>query len=166
MVTAFAFAQVKSTVMRSAVTFKIKNFGITNDGVIGGLKAEVNFNPADLAKSSMEASADVNTINTDNSMRDDHLKSDKFFDVAHYPRITIKSVSFKHDSGRNYTGQFSVTIKDKTRVLAIPFRYNETGNAATLAGSFKLKRSDFGIGGSGLTLGDEVTVAIDVTVSK
>ena len=72
MIITCAFAQVKSTVARSSVTFKIKNFGITNEGVISGLKAEVNFNPADLAKSSIEASVDVNTINTDNSMRDEH----------------------------------------------------------------------------------------------
>src|SRR5579862_1500413 len=111
----FSFAQVKpQTVSKSSITFHIKNLGITVDGVFGGFKGEIKFDPANLAASSIEASVETNTIDTDNGTRNDHLKSDSYFDVAKYPNITMKSVSFKHKSGKNYTGTFSLTIKDKT----------------------------------------------------
>src|ERR1700749_3842303 len=76
------FAQVKSTVVRSSITFQIKNVGISTGGSFSGLQAAVQFNPADLAASSIEASIDANTINTDNDSRDGHLKSEDFFDAA------------------------------------------------------------------------------------
>src|ERR1700744_5884879 len=118
-----AFAQVKYTVTKSTVTFKIKNLGINTGGSFSGVQANIMFDSANLGASNIQATADAATINTDNDMRDDHLKSDSYFDVAKYPKITIKSVSLKHKSGNNYTGQFSVTIKDKTQTLEIPFTY-------------------------------------------
>jgi polyisoprenoid-binding protein YceI len=156
---------VKSTVTRSAISFKAKNMGIGVDGVVGGLQANVQFDQSNLASASIEASVDANTINTDNSSRDDHLKGEDFFDVAHYPKITIKSVSFKHKSGNNYTGQFNLTIKGKTKLLEIPFTITQKGNTLAFKSSFKLNRLDFGIDESSMVLSDDVAVNIDAEVS-
>ena len=161
-----AFAQVKHTVTKSTITFKIKNLGINTDGNIGGLQANIKFDPANLGVSVIEATADVNTINSDNDMRDEHLKGESFFDVAKYPKITFKSVSIKHQSGDNYTGQFNVTIKNKTQLLDIPFIYTTSGNTASFKGVFKIKRSDFGIGGSSMVLSNEANVTVDLETSK
>jgi polyisoprenoid-binding protein YceI len=161
-----SFAPVKSTVTRSAIAFRIKNMGIGVDGAIGGLQADVRFNPTNFESSTIEASAEAITINTDNSSRDDHLKGEDFFDVAHYPKITIKSVSFKHKGGNNYTGQFNLTIKGKTKLIEIPFTYTEKSTTAAFKGSFKLNRLDFGVGDSSLILSDDVTVTIDAEAGK
>ncbi len=158
------FAQIKSTITRSAITFTIKNVGISTGGSIGGLVAAVQFNPANLPASNIEASVDVNTLNTDNSSRDDHLKSEDFFDVTHYPKITLKSVSFKHKNGNNFSGQFSLAIKNKSKLVEVPFSYVENNGSATLKGSFKLNRLDYGVGTDSFTLSDDVTVNIDVEV--
>ena len=162
-IASFGFAPA-NTVTRSAITFQTKNMGIGVSGIIGGLQANVQFNAATLASSSIEASVDVNTINTDNSSRDDHLKSDEFFDIAHYPKITIKSVSFKHKSGSNYTGVFNLTIKGKTKQVEIPFTITEKGNELAFKSSFKLNRLDYGIGESSMVLSDNVIVNIDAEV--
>ncbi len=161
-----AFTPVQNTITRSAITFKIKNLGITTGGAIGGLQASAQFNPASLATSSIEASVDVNTINTDNSTRDDHLKSDEFFDAPHYPKISLKSVSFKHKSGNNYTGQFSLTMKGKTKLVEIPFTYTDKGSTIEFTGSFKLNRLDYGVGSSSLVMSDDVIVSIDAEAGK
>jgi len=160
------FAQVKHTVTKSTITFQIKNMGFNTGGNIGGVQAAIMFDPGKLDASSIEASADVATINTDNNMRDEHLKSDSYFDAAKYPKITMKSVSLKQKSGNNYIGQFSVTIKDKTKLLDMPFTYTENGNTAVFNGTLKLKRSDFGIGGGSMVMSDDVKVTIDVETSK
>jgi polyisoprenoid-binding protein YceI len=161
-----AFAQVKQTLSKSSVTFQIKNLGFNTSGSIDVIHADISFDAASLTAGSITATADMATINSDNDMRDEHLKSAEFFDVPDYPKITMKSVAFKHRSGNNFTGQFNVTIKNKTKLIDVPFTYTETTGAASFKGSFKLKRSDFGIGGPSLSLSDDVTVTINVETSR
>jgi polyisoprenoid-binding protein YceI len=161
-----AIAQVKHSITKATVTFQIKNMGFNTHGNIGGVEADIKFDAANLNASSIDASADAKTINTDNDMRDEHLRSDSYFDVATYPKITMKSVAIKHKSGNNYVGQFNVTIKNKTHLLDVPFSYTENGNTADFNGALKLKRTDFDIGGSSMVMSNDVTVNIDVETSK
>ncbi|WP_259065575.1 YceI family protein [Mucilaginibacter sp. X4EP1] len=156
----------QSTITHSTISFKIKNLGINTNGTISGLQANVKFNPADLASGTLDASVDANTINTDNSMRDEHLRKEEFFDPAHYPKITLKSVSFKQKGGNNYSGIFSLTIKGKTRQVEIHFTYIDKGSSIAFNGIFKLNRLDFGIGGSSLVMSNEVTVTVDAEVAR
>jgi len=158
------FAMAQSTVTKSSVTFQVRNLGISVTGNVSGLKADIQFNPGNLAIASIDASVDANTISTDNSSRDEHLKEAEFFDPAHYPRIIMKSVSFKHRSGSNYTGFFNLTIKNKTKLVEVPFVFMQKGSAMTFKGSFKINRLDFGVGDSSLILSNEVTVDIEAEI--
>ncbi|HJP64066.1 MAG TPA: YceI family protein [Mucilaginibacter sp.] len=161
------FAQVKpQTVTRSSVVFHIKNLGITIDGIFAGFKGDIKFDPAKLDSSTIKASVDVNTIDTDNGTRNDHLKSESFFDAAKYPTISMKSAAFKHNSGSNYTGTFNLTIKNVTKTIDVPFTYSETTNTAEFKSNFQIKRSDYGVGGKSLVMSDDVKVELDVTTSK
>jgi polyisoprenoid-binding protein YceI len=157
-------AQAAAT--RSVITFEIKNMGITTGGSIGGLTANVHFNPANLNASTLEASVDVSTINTDNTSRDEHLRSEDFFNVARYPKISLKSIVFKHKSGNNYTGTFNLTIKDKSKQIEIPFTFLDKESTGEFKGTFKINRLDFGVGTTSLILSDEVTVYIDCEEKK
>ncbi|QTE35514.1 YceI family protein [Mucilaginibacter gossypii] len=161
--TAAGFAQ---TVSKSDISFKIKNLGFNVGGTFGGLQADIKFKPNDLEGSSIEASVLSNTVNTDNESRDKHLKSEDYFDVIKYPKITLKSVSFKRKSGSNYIGNFNVTIRDKTKLIEVPFTYTESGNTAQLKGSFMISRTDFGIGGKNLILSNEANVSVEAEISK
>ncbi|RZA01311.1 MAG: YceI family protein [Sphingobacteriaceae bacterium] len=159
-----AFAQVK--VAKAKITFQIKNLGINTNGFFGNMQANIQFDPAALATSTIEATADVNSINTDNDTRDEHLRSDEFFDVAKFPKITMKSVSFKHKSGNNYSGQFNLIMKNHTKSFEVPFTYVASGNNGSFKGSFKLNRLDFGVGEKSLVLSNDVTVNLEVETSK
>lgn len=161
-----AAAQVKQTVTKSSITFKIKNMGINTGGNFSGLQADIRFDAANLASSVIDASVDANSIDTDNGMRDTHLKSADYFDVTRYPRISMKSVSFKHKSGDNYTGVFNVSIKDKTKTVEVPFSYYVSGSTGHFEGSFKINRLDFGIGDKSMILSNEATISIEIETSK
>ena len=163
----FAFTYItKQSVTKSAVTFQIKNLGINVGGSFSGLKADINFDPAHLETSSIEASVQANTVNTDNETRDHHLKSDSYFNAEKYPEIKMKSVSFKHNSGNNYTGTFDLTIKDKTNQVQVPFTYTENGNDSEFKGTLKIKRTDYGVGGRSMVMSNDVTISIDVSTTK
>ena len=161
-----AFAQLKNNITKSKITFEIKNLGIKTGGSIGSMQADVNFDPAKLDASKIEAVADITTINTDNNTRDGHLKGEDYFDVAKYPKITMSSVSFKKKGGNDYVGQFNITIKDKTKLVDLPFTYTNAGSTALLKGSFKINRRDFGIGGGSLTLANEATIFVEAETTR
>lgn len=161
-----SIVHAQTAVTRSAISFEIKNLGITTGGTIAGLIAKIHVNPANLNASTIEASVDAGTINTDNSSRDEHLRSEDFFDVAKYPRITLKSTAIRHKSGSNYIGTFILTIKDKSKQIEIPFVYSDKANAEAFKGSFKINRLDFGVGDSSMVLSDDVIIHIDCELKK
>ena len=156
----------QTSITRSVITFEIKNLGIATGGSFGGLVTKTHFTPNNLNASTLEASVDVNTINTDNSAKDEHLRSEDFFDAAHYPKISLKSIAFKHKSGNNYTGTFTLTIKDKSKQIEMPFTFLDKGNSVEFKGTFKINRLDFGVGSSSMTLADEVKINIDCEEKK
>jgi polyisoprenoid-binding protein YceI len=164
--TPFCFAQAKHIPTKSTVTFQIKNLGINVGGSFSGFKGDLQFDPSRLDSSRIEASVDAKTINTDNDGRDEHLRSDSYFDVDKYPQITLKSVSFRHKSGNNYSGVFNLTIKDKTRQVELPFTYTENGGAASFRGNLKIQRTDYGVGGTSLVMADDVSISINVDTTR
>lgn len=156
----------KVVILKNTIKFQLKNLGINTGGTINGLQATMVFSPDKLETSTIEAVLDVKSINTDNDLRDSHLRSDEFFDAAKYPNIIMKSISFKHKSGDKYVGQFNITIKDKTKTFDVPFTYTTADNTATFKGGLKLNRLDFNIGGKSLVLGNEVSVSIKVQIAR
>lgn len=159
-------ALAQNNITKSKITFELKNLGIKTGGTIGGVQGSIVFTPENLAASKIEATADVNTINTDNDRRDEHLKKDDYFDVAKYPQINMSSVSFKKKSGNSYTGVFNITIKNKTKQIDVPFTIANLSTGQFLKGTFKINRKDFGIGGSSMTMSDDVTVAVEAETTK
>ncbi|MFD0765747.1 YceI family protein [Mucilaginibacter lutimaris] len=151
-----AFAQ--NNITKAKISFELKNLGIKTGGIIGGVQGNVAFDPNKLATSKIEATADVNTINTDNDMRDEHLKRDDYFDAEKYPKMSLSSVSFKKTKANSFTGVFNLTIKGITKAVEVPFVYAATSAGNVFKGSFKINRKDFKIGGNSMTMSDDVTV--------
>ncbi|QHS54599.1 YceI family protein [Mucilaginibacter sp. 14171R-50] len=159
-ITAGAFAQNKSNITSAKITFELKNLGIKTGGTIGGVQGNIMFDPANPGGSKIEATADANTINTDNSMRDGHLKGEDYFSADTYPKIAMSSLSFQKKDSR-FVGRFNLTIKGTTKPVEVPFNYTEQGNTSNFKGSFKINRKDFGVGGSSMTMSDDVTIFIE-----
>ncbi len=160
-----AIAQTVWRPYSAIVSFKIKNAGFTVDGSFKGFKGELIFDPNALPTSSLKGSVDVATINTDNTKRDNHLKSDDYFDAEKFRLIEISSKKL-YKNGDGFAGIFNVTIKDKTKEVEIPFNFSNTGANGVFEGSFTIDRRDFGVGGSSLIMGDEVKVSIVVNARK
>ena len=161
-----AFAQTKGNITNAKISFELKNLGFKTGGVIGGVQGNIAFDPAKLATSKIEAAADINTINTDNDMRDEHLKKPEYFDAQKYPKMSLSSVSFKNKSGNSYIGQFNLTIKGVTKAVDVPFNYAEIATGSVFKGSFKINRRDFGVGGNSMTMSDMVTINFEAETAK
>src|SRR6187397_66277 len=75
----------------STISFKIKNLGFNTTGSFSGLAGTVTFTPDNPDGCSFDVHIDANTVNTGVEMRDNHLRSDDFFDVKNYPQIRFVS---------------------------------------------------------------------------
>ena len=150
----------------SSVKFEIKNFGFNVTGSFSGLKGTVQFDPSDLNNSSFGVTIDANSINTGIDMRDDHLRSDSYFDVKNYPRIHFVS---SHITPAKKAGTFFVsgnlTIKETTKEVSFPFTAQPQADGFLFNGEFKINRRDFKVGGSG-TISNELTVKLEVVAKK
>lgn len=73
---------------------------------------------------------DVNSVNTDNEMRDKHLKGDDFFNAEKYPKMTFKSTSMKKVSDKKYVLEGDLTIRDITKRVKFDVNYGGIVNDA------------------------------------
>ena len=164
-ITANLFAQNYVPVNEgSKVAFKIKNLGFNVDGSFTGLKGSVKFNPADINTSSFDVTVDANTINTDNNMRDNHLREDTYFDVKNHPVIHFVSEKITAAKG-SFLVSGKLTIKNKTKDISFPFTAKEENSGYIFDGEFKINRRDFEVGG-GSTLSDNVTINLHIISKK
>jgi polyisoprenoid-binding protein YceI len=146
----------------AGVSFKIRMLGSNVEGKFKGFVGQIKFDPKDLSNASIVASVDAATIDTDNSLRNRHLKEkEDFFNVAKYPTIKMKSTKIERD-GENYIGYFDLTMKDKTQNIKVPFTFKQNGTNATFEGSTSINRRNWAVGGGTIGMSDNVTFAIIV----
>jgi polyisoprenoid-binding protein YceI len=157
-------AQYKPVDEGSALKFTISNFGFDVNGIFSGLTGKISFDAQNPATGSFNVSIDAATVNTDNTLRDKHLKEDGYFDVVNYPRIQLVSTSI---SGKNGAYKFAgkLTIKGKTKDVAFPFTAVATSDGYIFHGSFKINRKDFDVGGTS-TIANELEVSLNVHTVK
>lgn len=177
--TAFAQNKWKADVAHSTVKFSVPHMMISEtEGSFKVYDAEVSNTKDDFTDAKINFNIDVNSINTENEMRDNHLKADDFFNAAKYPKITFKGTSLKKVSGNNYVLEGDLTIRDVTKKVKLDVVYGGTlkdpyGN--TKAG-FKvtgvINRFDYGLKFNALTetggamVGKDVTITVKLELQK
>jgi polyisoprenoid-binding protein YceI len=148
----------------STLTFKIGNFGFDVSGSFTGFKGTINFDPQNITADSFDVTVEAATVNTDNNLRDGHLRGPSYFDVKNYP--TIHFISSKiTSSGKSFTAFGKLIIKGKTKDISIPFTAVPGTDEYLFKGSFKINRKDFGIGGTS-TISNELEVSLNVLAKK
>jgi len=101
------------------VDFTITHLAITNvHGRFGKVAATIQYNEADVTKSVVSATIDVTTIDTGESPRDSHLKTDAFFDVANFPTASFSSTSVAKD-GNNLKVTGNLTLHGVTKPVVL-----------------------------------------------
>ena len=159
----------------SQVNFAIKHMGVsTVRGSISGITGTILWDEKDLSKSSVEATMDTNTVNTNNSARDTDLKSDKFFNVAKYPTMTFKSTSVSRDNGKlRVVGDLTLAGVTKSVTLDVdgptaPQKGMGGKMVIGLSATGMVKRSDFNFAPKMPTMvvGDEIQFTIDAEANQ
>ena len=167
------FAQTKWSVdaVHSKVGFSVEHLVISEvEGQFKKFDGTIASSTPDFSNAQVNFTIDVNSVDTENEMRDNHLKNADFFDVAKYPSITFKSTSFKKLSGNKYLLAGNLTLHGVTKPVKFNVTYGGTakdGYGNTKAG-FKattvINRFDYGLKWNALTEAGGTTVGKDVTI--
>ncbi|MBB5394666.1 YceI family protein [Mucilaginibacter sp. AK015] len=152
----------------SEVQFKVKHLVIsTVTGSFKTFEGSLETDNEDFTDAKVEFSLDVDSIDTTQSQRDEHLKSADFFDAATHPKITFKSTSFTKD-GDDYKLNGLVTIKDVTKPITLNVEHGGIAGdfyGNTKAGfevSGKINRKEFGLTWDGVTEAGSIVVGEDI----
>ncbi|MFZ4705117.1 MAG: YceI family protein [Bacteroidales bacterium] len=168
------FAQTKWNVdvVHSSVKFTVEHLVISEvEGSFKTFNGSMSSANPDFTGATIDFTVDVNSISTDNEMRDTHLKSDDFFNAEKYPKMTFKSISFKKVSGNKYALTGNLTLRDVTKNVTFDVTYGGTakdGYGNTKAGfkaSTIINRFDYGLKWNALTEAGGMTVGSDVTIA-
>ena len=159
--------------------FTVRHLVISNvRGEFGKTTGKVVLDEKDPTKSSVEATIDVNTIDTRVPDRDAHLRSADFFDVAKYPTITFKSTKV-HAAGK---GKLEVIGDLTMKGVTKPVVLQVDGPSAEVKGPMGearrgmvartvVNRREFGLNWSkaveaGPVVGDDVQIEIEAEMVK
>jgi polyisoprenoid-binding protein YceI len=151
----------------ATASFAIRGlFGTTVHGTIRITQADLLFDPAELAKSTFNTTLEVRTLSTGISLRDEHLMKKEYFDPDTYPRITFRSTSMEKSGDGHFIVKGNLTMKGVERPQVIPFDYVPEGSNARFRGRFTVNRLVYGVGESSANMGDNVTVILDLPVTR
>jgi polyisoprenoid-binding protein YceI len=131
---------------QSSLTFIATQQGEKFTGTIKSLRASVRYSPTELAASSLDVSMDLKSIDTRSGERDAALATAVWFDYAHTPIATFKSVGPLRQTRDGAVADADLVIKGRTKRITFPFRFAASGAMATLDARVTLDRLDFGLG--------------------
>ena len=153
----------------SEINFVADSRMLSAHGFFGKWDADVQLDAANLGASSVSITIDAASINTRVDMRDNHLRSPDFFDVAKYPAITFKSVKITPAAGNKLTIEGDLTVKNVTKRISVPasMMFYDKG-VGRFRGQFTILRKDFGITYDAMVnpIENEVQVQWDIAIKE
>ncbi len=163
----------------SELGFKIKHLMISSvSGAFAKFNVQTETAAEDFSDATVEATVDVNSINTNNSQRDEHLRNADFFETEKHPNLIFKSTRVEKLDDDSFNLYGNLTIKETTQPVKLSVEYNGIakdpwGNVkAGFTVSGKLNRKDFGITYNavmetgGVMLGEDVKIQGEIQLVK
>jgi polyisoprenoid-binding protein YceI len=163
----------------STVGFSVDHMVISEtEGEFNSYTVSAKSDKEDFSDATFNVSIDINSIDTRDEKRDDHLKAEDFLDAAKYPKMTFVSTKLKKVKGNKYELHGNLTLKGITKAVVFNAKYGGTitdpwGN--TRAGfkiTGEIDRQDFGVSfngtmeAGGLLVGNEVRIVANIELIK
>ncbi|HEU4792574.1 MAG TPA: YceI family protein [Nitrolancea sp.] len=161
--------------IHSTAEFAVRHMMVaTAKGRFGSLEGSIKVNESDPSASSVTATIDVGTIDTNDPNRDTHLRSDDFFNAEQFPTITFQSKRVDVEDANNWHVVGDLTIRDVTREVVLDTEYLgqvqdfQGQQRAGFTAETRLSRKEFGLKwnaaleSGGVAVGDQVRVTLHI----
>lgn len=157
----------------SAVTFKIRHLFSKTTGSFNEFEGTFDYEPGKSETWKTEAMIQAASIDTNVEKRDNHLRSNEFFDVEKYPTITFRSAKVTDAAAESAKLHGDLTIHGVTKPVVLDLAIHGVGDdpwgntRAGFTATTKIDRKEFGITWNqpvvgSLMLGDEVEITLEV----
>lgn len=163
----------------SELYFKVKHLMITNvKGDFNSFNVSAETDGVDFSTASLNVNIQADSISTNNSDRDKHLKSADFFDVENHKELTFKGTNLIKVDDENYKLTGDLTIKGLSNPVTLDVEFgginkDPWGNEkAGFSISGKINRKDWGLNWNaaletgGVLVSDDVKLAGEVQLVK
>jgi polyisoprenoid-binding protein YceI len=155
--------------VHSSVVFRIRHLNVSYAyGRFNDISGQFMFDEADPAKSRIDVSVKVESIDTANTDRDKHLKSAEFFNVAEHPTIAFKSSRVEKLADNKYRAEGELTLMGVTKPLTVELErvgsvdHPKLGARSGFETVFTIKRGDFGLNAAAGMLGEDVRLMVSI----
>jgi polyisoprenoid-binding protein YceI len=153
----------------SAAQFTVKHMMVSNvRGSMGKLSGTIQYDPANVAASSVKASVDVLGINTNEPKRDAHLKSPDFFDADKWSKVEFVSTKWWKE-GDKVKIAGDLTMHGVTKPVVLDAEITpQVGSKIGAVASTKINRKDWGltwnraVEAGGVAVSEEVQITLDI----
>jgi len=144
------------------------------EGTFKNFSATITASKDDFSDATIDMSADIASISTNNDQRDTHLKSPDFFDAAKFPKMTFKSTAVKLSGDKTYKVTGNLTLRGVTKPVTFNavLRGTYTNQAKKTVAGFKISgtinRKDFGVGSNfgNAMVSEDVTLIANAELVK
>ena len=163
----------------SSAEFAVKHMMVsTVKGRFRAVEGAVRIDEANPANSIVSAAIDVASVDTGVEQRDEHLRSDDFFNASAFPKITFRSTDLAQTPGGEWKLTGDLTIRDVSRSVTLDVEFEGRGidaygkDRAGFSAETKINRKDFGVNWNGLieaggvVVSDSVKIALNVEIVR
>lgn len=164
----------------SSIEFKVRHMMIsTVKGQFGAVEGTIRMDEANPVNSSVEAKIDALTITTHNEMRDNHLRTNDFFNAEEFRHITFKSTRIEPDGDDEFKIYGDLTIRDVTKPIVLEAELDGImekdafgKRRAAFSAETSINRKDFGVNwdgvieGGGVVVGDKVKIELNIAATQ
>ncbi len=131
---------------QSSVAFVSKQMGVPVDGSFGKFTADIRVDPARVEQGNARIAIDIASIDTGNDEANQEVSGKAWFDAKAHPTAIFVSSQVKALGKGRFEVLGDMTIKGKTLKVRAPFTLEQKAGAVVIAGSFPIRRLDYGIG--------------------
>lgn len=161
--------------VHSSIGFRVRHMVVSRvKGKFDDFSGTINFDGKNWKDAGVTVTAKVASVDTDNERRDNHLRSEDFFNAEKYPELTFVSKKVTKGEGDRFTITGDLTIRGVTKEVTFDCEFYGTtkdpsGNTrAGFSAEAKINRQEFGVSWShtldsgGLVVSDEVEIMLEI----
>lgn len=165
-------------VSHSNIGFSVRHMMVAKvRGRFDEFEGTIDGDANDLIGANINFNIDASSIDTNSGDRDNHLRSEDFFDVEKYPIITFVSTDIVKAGENTYSITGDFTIKDVTKQVTFEAEYQGAGknpwgvDVVAYEASTKISREAFGLTwnqaleAGGVLVGDEISITLELQVN-
>jgi polyisoprenoid-binding protein YceI len=160
----------------SNVEFSVKHMMIsTVKGMFQTVEGTIQWDGKNFGAATVDARIDSSSITTFNEMRDNHLKTNDFFNAEQWPDMTFRSTRIEPKGDSEFKVHGELTIRDVTRPVVLDTEFEGLmekdafgKRRAAFTATTDVNRKDFGVNwngtieAGGVVVGDKVKVTLNI----